>query len=103
MTLHFGVLLVDPRGPRVQFQDISPVGFIADLTKEYLTRSPPRADCGPAHIADSLGPVRMMAGVTVVPTDTYKTCPTLDYLWIPGLSPMYAQRRLRSSVRDTPR
>ena len=100
---HFGVLLVDPRGPRVQFQDSSPVGLIADLTKEYLTRSPPRADRGPAHIADSLEPVRMMAGVTVVPTDTYETCPTLDYLWIPGPSPMYARRRLRSSVRDTPR
>ena len=90
MTLHFGVLLVDPRGPGVQFQDISPVGLIADLTKEYLTRSPPgptvdrlrpfAIDLTVHYIADSLEPVRMTAGVTVVPTDTYETCPTLDYL-----------------------
>ena len=31
----------------------------------------------------------MTAGVMVVPTDMYETCPTLDYLWIPGPSPMY--------------
>ena len=99
MTLHFGVLLVDPRGLGVKFQDISPVGLIADLTKEYLTRSPPgptvdrlrpfAIDLMVNYIADSLEPVRMTARVTVVPTDTYETCPTLDYLWIPGPSPMY--------------
>ena len=99
MTLHFGVLLIDPRGPGVQFQDISPVGLIADLTKEYLSRSPPgptvdrllpfAIDLTVHYIADSLAPVRMTAGVTVVPTDTYETCPKLDYLWIPGPSPMY--------------
>ena len=41
MTLHFGVLLVDPRGQGAQFQDVSPIDLIADLSKEYLTRVPP--------------------------------------------------------------
>ena len=90
MTLHFGVLLVDPRGQGAQFQDVSPIDLIADLSKEYPTRVPPgptvdrlrpfAIDLTVHYIADSLDPVRMTAGVTVVPTDTYETCPTLDYL-----------------------
>ena len=99
MTLHFGVLLVDPRGHGVQFQDVSPVDLIANLSNEYLSLTPgPNIldpirpfgiDLAMHYIADSLEPVRLTAGVTVVPTDTYETCPALDYLWIPGPSPMY--------------
>ena len=98
MTIHFGVLLVDPRGHGVQFQDVSPVDLIADLSNEYLSTMPgplldpvrPFAiDLAMHYIADSLEPVRLTAGVKVVPTDTYETCPKLDYLWIPGPTPMY--------------
>ena len=41
MTLHFGVLLVDPRRQGAQFQDVSPIDLIANLSKEYLTRAQP--------------------------------------------------------------
>jgi len=98
MTLHFGVLLVDPRGHGVQFQDVSPVDLIANLSNEYLSLTPgPQLDpirpfgidLTMHYIADSLEPVKLTAGVTIVPTDTYETCPKLDYLWIPGPAPMY--------------
>ena len=99
MTIHFGVLLIDPRGQGVQFQDVSPIDLIADLSNDYLTRVRPgptldsikpfAIDLTVHYIADSLEPVKMTAGVMVVPTDTYETCPKLDYLWIPGPSPMY--------------
>ena len=98
MTLHFGVLLVDPRGHGVQFQDVSPVDIIANLSKEYLALTPdPRLDAIRSfgidmkmhYIADTLDPVGLTAGVRIVPTDTYATCPALDYLWIPGPAPTY--------------
>jgi len=98
MTLRFGVLLVDPRGYGVQLQDVSPVDLIADLSTSYLSTMPgPQLDAlRPAaldltmhYIADSLAPVRVTAGMRIVPTDTYATCPPLDYLWIPGPTPAY--------------
>jgi len=98
MSLHFGVLLVDPRGHGVQFQDVSPVDLIADLSNEYLSAlagpmidpiRPHGIDLTMHYIADTLAPVRLTAGATLVPTDTYASCPKLDYLWIPGPSPVY--------------
>jgi transcriptional regulator GlxA family with amidase domain len=98
MTLHFGVLLVDPRGHGAQLQDVSPVDLIADLSNEYLSLTPGALldpirpfgiDVKMHYIADSLEPVKLTAGVRIVPTDTYETCPTLDYLWIPGPAPSY--------------
>lgn len=101
MTIHFGVLLVDPRGHGVQFQDVSPVDLIADLSNEYLSTLPAddaqfdavRAggiDLEMHYIADTReAPVRLTAGVRLVATDTYATCPRLDYLWIPGAAPGY--------------
>ena len=99
MTIHFGVLLVDPRGHGVQFQDVSPVDLIANLSNEYLSSMPGPIldpirpfgiDLAMHYIADSLEPVRLTGGVKIVPTDTYGTCPALDYLWIPGPTPAYA-------------
>ena len=98
MSIHFGVLLVDPRGHGVQFQDVSPVDLIADLSNEYLASMPgPQLDPVRPHgldltvhyIADTRAAVRLTAGVSIVPTDTYATCPALDYLWIPGAAPGY--------------
>jgi putative intracellular protease/amidase len=69
-----------------------------DLSNEYLSITPGPIldpirpfgiDLAMHYIADSLEPVRLTAGVTIVPTDTYETCPALDYLWIPGPSPAY--------------
>ena len=99
MTIHFGVLLVDPRGLGVQFQDVSPVDLFANLSNEYLSSIPGPIldpirpfgiDLAMHYIADALEPVRLTGGVKIVPTDTYETCPALDYLWIPGPVPAYA-------------
>ena len=99
MTIHFGVLLVDPRGHGVQLQDVSPVDLIANLSNEYLSTLPGplldpavRAfglDLAVHYIADTRAAVRLTAGVSIVPTDTYATCPKLDYLWLPGAAPGY--------------
>jgi transcriptional regulator GlxA family with amidase domain len=98
MTIHFGVLLVDPRGYGAQLQDISPVDLIADLSNEYISSDPGPImdpvrpfgiDLTMHYIADSLEPVRLTAGIKVVPTNTYESCPKLDYLWIPGPTPLY--------------
>jgi putative intracellular protease/amidase len=110
-TIHFGVLLADPRGVHthglsIQLMDIGVVDVLANLSKEYIANIPgPDGDAirGLAidlkvhYIADSLEPVRATAGIMIVPTDTYESCPRLDYLWIAGATP--AHRATAAEIR----
>jgi len=103
-TLHFGVLLTNPRGDRThgvgpQLLDVAVVDIFTDLSKEYVSGVilgdgvqqflPVAIDVETHYIADSLEPVRLTAGAKIVPTDTYETCPRLDYLLVPGAMSAY--------------
>jgi len=98
-TLHFGILLTNPRGINTsdvgpQLLDIAAVDVFTDLSKEYVANvlrgedlkrlQAVALDIKTHYIADSLVPVRLTAGVKIVPTDTYESCPKLDYLLVPG-------------------
>lgn len=103
-TLHFGVLLTNPRGDRThgvgpQLLDVAAVDVFTNLSKEYLSNVilgegvnqllPAAIDVETYYIADSLEPVRLTAGVKIVPTNTYESCPRLDYLLVPGAMSAY--------------
>jgi transcriptional regulator GlxA family with amidase domain len=102
-TLHFGILLPNPRGINThgiaaQSLDVTVVDVFANLTQDYTSVIPGPAvdpirplalDVQMHYIADSLAPVRLTGGITIVPTDTYASCAPLDYLWIAGAMPAH--------------
>jgi len=90
-TLHFGLLLL----PEFQWLDaVGPVDYINNHSYAMVKRlgaSQEVVDKAPViewhYISHNLEPVQASSGPPQPPTKTYKDCPELDYLIIPGPSP----------------
>lgn len=89
-SISFGVLLLD----RYQVLDaIGPIDLIHNITKSFVgtLASPNIVAKAPEikfhYISHDMNPIQPSGGPPQIPTCTYKTCPRLDYLLIPGQAP----------------